>query len=480
MIKQKVFFRADGNSEIGLGHVIRSLALAEMLKEDFDRVFATRFLTDYINTEARKVCNDIIKLPESDEHFDAFLSCLSGNEIVVLDNYFFDTDYQKAIKNKGCKLVCIDDIHDKHFVADVVINHAGGVRKESYIAAPYTYLFLGTDYALLRPEFLKREEKNDTFSLLICLGGADKENATLQILRLLEDKQFPHQCYVVVGDAFQYQQDLINFQQTSKLNIEILKNLSAQKMADIMSQCRYAICPPSTVSCEYLSKRGGELYLKLIADNQKDIYDFYLKNGIAFDVSELFVNDSLTVQRCIETQRKYFDGQSGERIRSIFRILENEQKLKLRKATINDAKLLFDWANDDEVRTTAVIKKKIEWEEHIHWFTNKLKSNQSHIFILTDAENEHIGVVRFDKEDDAFMISYSIDKSHRRKGMGLLILQLGCKKMREEVPNCTFKALVQTDNTASNKIFVTLGFSLEKIETVKEHIFNVYCKDGNK
>ena len=320
-VKPKIYIRADGNAEIGLGHVIRSLALAEMLKEDFDCIFATRFLTDYIRTEARKVCGDIIKLPESDDHFEAFLSLLSGEEIVVLDNYFFTTECQKAIKEKGSKLVCIDDMHDRHFVADVVINHAGGIQKESYHVAPYTCLFLGTDYALLRPEFLKRDEKNENSFLLVCLGGADKENVTLQILKLLEDKQFQHQCYAVVGDAFQYQQNLIEFQQSSKLNVKVLKNLSAQNMADIMSKCRYAICPPSTVSFEYLSKRGGELYLKITADNQKDIYDFYVKNGIAFDISELFANDSLIVQQCVENQKKYFDGQSDKRIINIFKSL---------------------------------------------------------------------------------------------------------------------------------------------------------------
>ena len=321
MTKPKIYIRADGNLEIGLGHVIRSLALAEMLKEDFDCIFATRFLTDYIHTEALKICVDVINLPETDGHFDAFLSILPEEATVVLDNYFFDTDYQIAIKNKGCKLVCIDDIHDRHFVADVVINHAGGVPNTSYSIAPNTCLYLGTDYALLRPEFLNRNGKGKGSALLVCLGGADGGNVTLQILKLLEDKQFPHQCYVVIGDAFQSQEDLIEFQQASKLKIAILKNLTAQEMAHVMFKCNYAICPPSTVSFEYLSLRGGELYFKLTADNQNDIYAYFVKNRIAFDISELFVLDPLKVQQCIETQRKYFDGQSGKRINNIFKSL---------------------------------------------------------------------------------------------------------------------------------------------------------------
>jgi len=154
--------------------------------------------------------------------------------------------------------------------------------------------------------------------------------------------------------------------------------------------------------------------------------------------------------------------------------------LFLRKATINDAKLLFDWTNEEEVRATAVIKKKIEWNEHINWLTNKLQSDKTHLFILNNDMNENIGVVRFDKDSDIFNISYSIDKNHRGKGFGHLILQLGIKRMIENEAHSKFVASVQTDNIASNKIFMQLGFILEKTELLGNHFFNFYCKDGNE
>jgi len=461
-MSKNLYIRADGNSEIGLGHVIRSLALAEMLKEDFSCVFATRYLTDYIHAEASKICDNVIKLPESEEHFEAFLSCLSGDEIVVLDNYFFATDYQKAIKSKGCKLVCIDDIHDKYFVADVVINHAGGIQKEFYSVAPYTCLFLGTDYALLRPEFLNKDEKKEDSSLLVCLGGADKENATLQILKLLEEKQFTHQCYVVVGDAFQYQQELVEFKQSSKLSIEILKNLSAQNMADIMSKCRYAICPPSTVSFEYLSKRGGELYLKMTADNQKDIYDFYVKNGIAFDISELFLNDPLIVQQCIETQKKYFDGQSVERIRSIFKRLKNEQQLTMRKAQPSDLDLYFLWVNDPDERQNAISVEPISYDEHCAWFSRKIASKDAYLWVL-EQDTIPVGQIRFDidRTKKETTISYFVAQEYRGKGVGLSIVKMGLElffKSEEKIP--LINAVVKSTNKASRKIFDRLGFRI--------------------
>ena len=118
---KKIYFRADASATIGYGHFIRTLALADMLKDDFDCTFFTCHPTSYQVSEMEKVCPFVTLQEEA--HYDEFLSSLQGDEIVVLDNYFFTTDYQRAIKQKGCRLVCVDDMHDKHYVADVVINH---------------------------------------------------------------------------------------------------------------------------------------------------------------------------------------------------------------------------------------------------------------------------------------------------------------------------------------------------------------------
>ena len=158
MSKTKVVFRADGNSEIGLGHVIRSLALSEMLKKEFDCVFAIQEPSEALYEQIMAACGNIIQLPACSENEYTFINELDnylfGNEIVVLDGYRFSTNYQQQIKSKGCSLVCIDDIHSYYFVADAIINHAGGISKDEYSSEKYTQFYLGPQFALLRPPFL--------------------------------------------------------------------------------------------------------------------------------------------------------------------------------------------------------------------------------------------------------------------------------------------------------------------------------------
>ena len=77
--RRKIFFRADAGPEIGYGHFIRTLALADMLKEDFDCTFFTQTPTDYQKREAASVCT-LVELPADDSRFDLFLEKLSGDE----------------------------------------------------------------------------------------------------------------------------------------------------------------------------------------------------------------------------------------------------------------------------------------------------------------------------------------------------------------------------------------------------------------
>ena len=97
MTRRKIFFRADAGAQIGYGHFIRTLALADMLRDDFDCTFFTQSPSEYQQREAEEVC-PLVALPSDDSKFEEFIDCLKGEEFVVLDNYFYTSEYQKQIK----------------------------------------------------------------------------------------------------------------------------------------------------------------------------------------------------------------------------------------------------------------------------------------------------------------------------------------------------------------------------------------------
>ena len=281
--KTQILFRADGNSQIGLGHVVRSLALAELLCPDFDCTFAIQNPSPEISAQIKTICPEIINLPENKtallNEAELIAGKLTGKEIIVLDGYQFPTEYQQILKQKGSILVCLDDLHDRHFVADAIINIAGGVKPEAYSVEPYTKLYLGPAYALLRKPFREArktlsERPSKVQSILICFGGADPENFTLKTLEKIQKTNPALNLEVVLGSAYTHTAALQNFI-AAHANIRLHQNLSAEEMAILMEQCEVAITSASSVAYEYCAV-NGMLFLEKTAANQHDLYEFLL------------------------------------------------------------------------------------------------------------------------------------------------------------------------------------------------------------
>lgn len=286
---KKIYFRADAGAAIGYGHFIRTLALADMLKADFACTFFTCHPTAYQIGEMEKVCPYVALQEET--HFDDFLSRLHGDEIVVLDNYFFTTDYQRAIKDKGCRLVCVDDMHDKHYVADVVINHVL-TDVSLFDVELYTRLCLGLKWALLRKPFLMSQfsKEKESGHWLVAFGGTDTYNLTEKYVRILERRKDVNRVSVVVGDAYKCH----GFSVGNTGNLMIYKNLSAERMAALMWNCEYAVLPCSGICIEALSQ-GCKVFAGYFVDNQIGIYNEFSLLGLICPLGNLLTCEEIPV-----------------------------------------------------------------------------------------------------------------------------------------------------------------------------------------
>lgn len=280
MNRRKIYFRADASANIGYGHFIRTLALADMLKDDFDCTFFTTSPSAYQIEEIEKVCG-YISLNEETK-FEHFINLLVGDEIVVLDNYFFTTEYQSTIKAKGCKLVCVDDLHNRHFVSDVVLNPAL-LSTSEYDVEPYTKLCLGLEYALLRKPFMKQGNNVEKVygRWLLAFGGSDFDNMTEKYLSFLQGDSRVKDVTVIIGDAYRYYDNLKNYTKAS-----IYKNLPAEEMSIMMRQAEYAVLPSSTISIEALAS-GCKVANGYFVDNQIETSLMYKQEGYCVGLGDL-------------------------------------------------------------------------------------------------------------------------------------------------------------------------------------------------
>lgn len=268
--KQKVYLRADASLKIGFGHFIRTLALAEILKDRFECVYFTVNPTKYQIEQVEKVCKCVVL--EEDSKFESFLSYLSGEEIVWLDNYFFTSEYQKRIVYIGCKLVCIGS-NDKHYYAHAVINYIKNASEFS--AEKYTTFCTGLQWCLLRKEFISlqccmggRDEK----SIVISIGGTDQFGITERIINTLNFYRNRYVVHIIATSEFGKER----MKKLQRDNVVFHINVVPEEIIQLFSTSLFAIVSASTIAQEALAC-GIKVFAGYYVDNQKEFYT-YLEN----------------------------------------------------------------------------------------------------------------------------------------------------------------------------------------------------------
>src|SRR5215467_11725549 len=178
--------RADAGLHQGTGHVMRSLALAEVWQERGGSVVLVGSLQKPLR---QRLMNSGIDYREisavwpdpSDLHCTlSVLDDINGQTEempwVVLDGYHFDSTYQGMLRAAGCRLAVIDDTaHLPLYDADLVVNHAINAERLSYNGVSDTGFLVGTQYALLRSEFrrwrgFRRNAPHIARNILVTLG----------------------------------------------------------------------------------------------------------------------------------------------------------------------------------------------------------------------------------------------------------------------------------------------------------------------
>ena len=272
---QRVFFRADASEIIGYGHFIRTLALADMLKDDFECTFFTQTPNLFQREEVLKVCR-LIELPSDDSKFDVFLKYLTGEEIVVLDNYFYTSDYEKSIKKKGCRLVSIGT-NDKHYYADALVNFTK-LQPSDFSTESYTRLCLGLEWTILRKSFYKKRKIGKN-GFVICIGGTDQFSYSEKFYDAIKNEYLNQPISIIATDRIG--QARINSFREKGINLQL--NLTAEQMAQQFARAKIAVVSASGVAIEALSQ-GVNVVAGHYVDNQLNFYNALQEDGYIWGV----------------------------------------------------------------------------------------------------------------------------------------------------------------------------------------------------
>ena len=138
--------------------------------------------------------------------------------------------------------------------------------------------------------------------------------------------------------------------------------------------------------------------------------------------------------------------------------------MKLKRASLKDARLYWEWVNDKIVRENSIKRQFIEWDNHYLWFKKKIKDKKCYMFLL-DYDNKSIGQVRFEEIKGYNKIDYSIVKCMRKRRLSKIMLSSAIERIRKHNNNAMI-AEVLPSNIISSKVFDSLGFQCKIVNNI--------------
>lgn len=314
----QVAFRADASLQIGTGHIMRCLTLADALAEKGAKcTFVCRPHAGHLLALVAQRGHKALTLGEPQGNFNApadfphaaWLGTgwaddaeqtkrVLGEQTVdwlVVDHYALDIRWEQALRKHYKKLMVIDDLADREHCCDLLLDqNLGRTAKdyEEFLPKNATTL-IGTQYTLLRPDFaqwrpysLRRREQGQLQNLLITMGGVDKDNVTGQVLTALSQSELPKrlQITVVMGPHAPWLPQVQAQATQMRWHTEVL--IDVDNMAQLMSESDFAIGAAGGTAWERCSLGVPSLVL-VLAKNQLPVAVALQKAGAAVAIETL-------------------------------------------------------------------------------------------------------------------------------------------------------------------------------------------------
>ena len=489
-----LLLRADADSQIGVGHLVRLMALGSAWRARGGQVlFLGGIASPAIQEQIRETGAEFVPVgrrhPHPDDLAIAF-RCIaqmraeagpSGTVWTAIDGRHFDADYQTAIRAFGSRLLVIDDLAEaEHYDADLVLNPRPEFDERQYsgCVGPDTTLLLGTRYALLRPKFtryrpLRTAVPEVARRVLIAFGGPDPLDLSSKTLSAIERVSYAKlHVRVLVGAANPKTASLRARARASGGQVELVDHSS-----DWAGEMAWAdvVIAPAGEACWELACMKVPALVTAITPGQIPLARSMAQAGAMVDLGPArlltaqriataltsLCFDAETRARQIEVAHRLVDGAGAARVMAVMRALDGElaiEDVALRPLEPTDCWPLWRTKPDLSPETTTFSTDPIPPDEHRRWFGEKLADDSTRIWVLA-LHGLIVGAVRYDRVDDSTAeISFHVVRSCRRRGLGTRLIAETCDRARAELGIEHLRAVVRTDNEASARVFLNIGF----------------------
>lgn len=308
----RVAIRADGGKNVGMGHIMRCISLANAFRKAGHYVY---FFTKYdmgieLITQEKF---EVIRMPSKDTLTEGFFY---GNaeqlvseanmiltllhqykiDILIVDSYNITNHYFLTLRPYVSCLVYIDDENKATYPVHTLIN--GNVTAAYLGYRKYNddqVLLLGPQYNMIRDEFkniVTKGIRDQVAEIMITTGGSDPYHITEKLLSIfLKNDCFDNIRFnVLVGGGFTTSQELIRLSQNhdhvmlySTAVVDASGFMRHAAISEMMLRSDIAIAAGGSTLYEFAAC-GVPVLAFILADNQRFLVEKMAQLGYIIDL----------------------------------------------------------------------------------------------------------------------------------------------------------------------------------------------------
>lgn len=487
----KVVFRVDGSTEIGSGHLMRCLCLADALTSRAKIVFICRTLTAGLEQLINARGYSVKILPGSSSKHEGGLFHASwlkasqqqdaidssnviiengGCDWLVLDHYALDYRYEKAMRAYTSKILVIDDLADRAHDCDILVDqnlYADMFTRYIGKVPGHCQCLLGSEYTFLRDEFLQeranaRIRRGKVRSILIFYGGVDNLNYTQEAIEVLVSQ---------VGKDIWNRNIKVNVVVSSMHpNIELIEmlcniyglqfHIQTNKMAVLMAQSDVALGAGGVSTFERLYMRLPAL-ITPVAENQREPLIYMASLGCFKIYYDRFELKNLLQEVLNDGIADPPDCVSNGVPTLVEMMLKVDKDVQLQRLNALDIRRTFRWLKDEKLRRDFQLLTVPTRRQHfMHW--RNLFTNNSHSVFSIYIDRNHVGNCGLKNIDNNNKTSelwiYIGEARNHGKGYAKKAIQLLKKVAVKELRQKKLYLHVSKNNIAAIRLYRSTGF----------------------
>jgi spore coat polysaccharide biosynthesis predicted glycosyltransferase SpsG/GNAT superfamily N-acetyltransferase len=438
----RVLLRCDGGGSLGVGHVIRSLALAEAAVAAGHRVLvAGRFEGSFLQGQLEAAPVEVVPFLASpaDGETDQLIELVRRvrPDVLHVDSYPASERIRELLADEGPILSNVEDGRFGRRPADVVVDPTLCAELSVRPDDGSGWLLRGSRYTPVRRRVIdarrtaaelrtaaEPEQGPVARSVLVVMGGTDPVGLAPAAVGVLARTGLALAVTVIAqGENAGRARSAA---EGSLLSLDILA--PAEDLATLMSTQDLVVSAAGTSIWE-LCCIGVPAAVVWAVDNQRQGYDQVVAAGVAIglggpglgadesaderavDLLKTALTDARVRAELVTAGRRIVDGQGAWRVVRTWELARRQSQrrppglspsdatpLVARPATPGDSRLLWQWRNDPATRAGSRSSAEVPWEDHSRWLTSTLDRTDRLLLVVEDPAGTAgpVGTVRWD------------------------------------------------------------------------------------